>query len=369
MPTKTMDNNDNDKDMSHSTPVRIDFNDLTCDDYNEDLQETIEQAFSLNGFGAIIITNIPDFKETRKKVLENIYQLSKEPQQVLDALCQSNTDSLYEVGWHIKKMNAAFGKSSNKFVSFFSRYPQESVIFPLDPQFEKENINMWPVTVPQYKQDLSNLNKLLVPPLLGLLKYFDKYLSRNISDYPQNKFVESFTNHYTCHNRVIVYSPLDECGSGEDDKYNWDNWHTDFGLMATATHPMYLTKEGDIYDLDKTAFYLRDRHGREHEAVFSEDEFMITAGDAMFIESAGYIPATPHTVKIVSGMPDNVCRAQSVSFFEPYLNYKMNIPSQESFRQIINRDPCKYDHRGIDSFKDGCYYKAFLDDLLEFLYK
>ena len=96
---------------------------------------------------------------------------------------------------------------------------------------------------------------------------------------------------------------------------------------------------------------------------------MITAGDAMFIESAGYIPATPHTVKISPEIPRNIYRAQSVSFFEPQMNYRMDIPTGESFRQIIERDPSKYDHRGIDEFQDGCYFKEFIDDLLGFLYK
>nr|VFK66352.1 MAG: hypothetical protein BECKUNK1418G_GA0071005_10893 [Candidatus Kentron sp. UNK]VFK71986.1 MAG: hypothetical protein BECKUNK1418H_GA0071006_10903 [Candidatus Kentron sp. UNK] len=213
------------------------------------------------------------------------------------------------------------------------------------------------------------LNRLLTPPLLGLLKYFDQYLLQKIDRDKQGKFVDSFLENYGCHHRLIAYTPLDECETNTEDAYNWDNWHTDFGLMGTVTHPIYLTKQGEVHALDSTAYILKDRHGKEHPGVFSEDEFMITTGDAMFIESAGYIPATPHTVKLSAGMPRDLHRIQSVCFFEPHLNYRMNIPTGESFEEIIERDPCKYEHRGMDNFKDGCYYKEFLDELMGFLYK
>nr|VFK13996.1 MAG: hypothetical protein BECKLFY1418C_GA0070996_100524 [Candidatus Kentron sp. LFY] len=350
-------------------PVRIDFNTLISTENEVDSSDIIENAFGLDGFGGIIVTNVPNFRKIREKALSNIYNLSQEPKEVLAAITKSDLSTLHEVGWHERKMNSAFGKSSKKFVSFFSRYPVETVIFPQDPCFEKENENIWPMTIPRFKEDLIKLNMLLTPALLGLLRHFDKHLSGKIDNYKQDKFTDSFFDHYGHQNRLIAYSPLDEFESDIEDQYNWDNWHTDFGLMGTVTHPIYFTKQGEIYELDSTAYSLKDRHGQEHEGVFSEDEFMITAGDAMFIESAGYIPATPHTVEISPEIPRNIYRTQSVSFFEPQMNYRMDIPTGESFEEIIERDPSKYDHRGIDEFKDGCYYKEFIDDLLEFLYK
>lgn len=353
----------------NQSPIRIDYQDLVNIEHSDEVQDLFELGLGLKGFGAIIVTKIPNFEDIRRKVLCNMYKLTHEPQNVLDTLVQPNPSSLYEVGWHVKKMNSAFGKSSNRFVSFFSRYPIETVVFPDSPDFEAENLNIWPTTVPDFKKDLTALNEKLVPPLVGLLKYIDKYLEKNITNYPKNKFVRSFSSNYSNANRLISYLPLEQFSLNKEDAHNWDNWHTDFGLLATATYPLYFDRNGDIYDLAESCFSLRDRLGHEHKMSFYPDEFIITSSDAMFIESAGYLPATPHTVKIKKGMPRDIYRCQSVSFFEPHLNYVMDIPSQESFQQIIDRDPTKYDHRGIDHFTPGCLYKTFIDELLEFLYK
>nr|VFK38063.1 MAG: hypothetical protein BECKTC1821D_GA0114238_100343 [Candidatus Kentron sp. TC] len=360
---------DNKIENKGSAPVRIDFDSLVSTDIKDNLYESVEKAFGLDGFGGVIITNAPGFRETREKVLRNMYRLSREPREVLEAIAKTDASGLHETGWSERKMNSPFGKSSNKFVSFYSRYPNETVVFPEDPEFEKGNENVWPVTIPEFRQDLMDLNKLLASPLLGLLKYFDRYLSGRIDGDKQGKFVGSFLNHHSCHHRLIAYTPLDEFDTDTEDQYLWDNWHTDFGLMGTVTHPIYLTRQGEMRQLDETAYVLKDRRGREHRGVFSEDEFMITAGDAMFIESAGYIPATPHTVRISEGMPKDLYRIQSVCFFDPHMNYRMNIPTGESFGEIIERDPSGYDHRVMDDFQGGCYYKEFLDGLLRFLYK
>ena len=47
----------------------------------------------------------------------------------------------------------------------------------------------------------------------------------------------------------------------------------------------------------------------------------------------------------------------------------MDIPTNESYDKIIERDPTKYNHRAVEQFKNGCLYKEFIDELLEFLYK
>nr|VFK66351.1 MAG: hypothetical protein BECKUNK1418G_GA0071005_10892 [Candidatus Kentron sp. UNK]VFK71985.1 MAG: hypothetical protein BECKUNK1418H_GA0071006_10902 [Candidatus Kentron sp. UNK] len=138
----------NNIEAAKAAPVRIDFNSLISTDIKADVSESIEKAFGLDGFGGAIITNIPDFKETRKKVLKNMYRLSREPKEVLEALSKQGASCSHETGWCEKKMNSPFGKSSNKFVSFYSRYPHETVVFPEDPQFEKDHENIWPDTIP-----------------------------------------------------------------------------------------------------------------------------------------------------------------------------------------------------------------------------
>nr|VFK66355.1 MAG: Isopenicillin N synthase [Candidatus Kentron sp. UNK]VFK71990.1 MAG: Isopenicillin N synthase [Candidatus Kentron sp. UNK] len=334
-------------------PVRIDFNRLISTDVEADISESVEKAFGLDGFGGAIITNIPNFKETREKVLRNMYRLSKEPKEFLASISKKTESGLREFGWCEDSDPNPFGKISDKHVSFFSRYPDRIE-------------NIWPNTIPRFREDLIELNRLLTPPLLGLLKYFDQYLSRKIEKYKQGKFVDFVFNHYLCDNRLMVYTPLERFDSNEQGEYDWENWHIDLGLMTIVAHPIYLTEKGEKYDLDSTAFLLKDRHGKEHRGIFSEDEFMITAGEAMLIESAGYIPATPHTVKPLPETPKDVYRVQAINFFHPEMNYRMNIPTRESLEEIIERDPCKHGHGQIDSFKEGCYYTEFIDSQIEY---
>nr|VFK54517.1 MAG: hypothetical protein BECKTC1821F_GA0114240_100559 [Candidatus Kentron sp. TC] len=120
--------------------------------------------------------------------------------------------------------------------------------------------------------------------------------------------------------------------------------------------------------MDNTALALKDRHGWEHQAVFSQDEFLIITASAMFIESAGYIPATPHAVKIPDEAPKNLYRVQAVSFFEPDLNHRMIIPTGESFQEIVARDPCGFEYRDTDFYRDGCYFKEFHDEIAKSVY-
>ncbi|MCB9743340.1 MAG: hypothetical protein H6740_12125 [Alphaproteobacteria bacterium] len=228
-------------------------------------------------------------------------RLSELPPSALEEICSEDMTGPAGVGWSIEKMNSPFGKSSQKFVSFFSRYPDEQVTFSPDPALERASRNLWPSAVPSLQSDLNALHAQMVPAVLGLLPHLDR--------------------------------------------------------------------AGRVRELDCTAYALRDRRGQEHQVVFSEDEFIITSGDALVIESAGYVPATPHTVRIPSELPKDVRRLQSVSFIDPLFEHRMHIPTGESFAEIIARDPGRYAHRAVDTFEDGCYFRDFYEELLRFLYK
>jgi len=197
---------------------------------------------------------------------------------------------------------------------------------------------------------------------------FDRYLSDRIGGYEQRKFVDSFSNHYVNSHRLLAYFPLDEFETDTEDLHVWENWHIDYGLMTTLAHPLYFTREGENYELDNTALALKDRHGQEHRAIFSQDEFIIITASALFIESAGYVPGTPHTVKVSEGMPTDLYRIQTVSFFEPDMNHRMTIPTGESFEEIVERDPRKYEYRDTDFYEEGCYFKEFNDEISKTVY-
>lgn len=348
--------------------IKIDWELLCSDELHPEIGEAFKHSFGVEGFGGVVITNVPSFASIRESVLKAMFKLSQEPRDVLDRLVQPNQTSLYEVGWHEKQMNSPKGKSSNRFVSFFSRFPRETVVFPQEPTFEKENINIWPSTEPRLKSNMTKLNHRLTGALRGLLKYCDRYLLESIEGYVPDKFVRSFYDNYSNANRLIAYRPLEEFASQMSDPYSWDNWHTDFGLFTTVAHPIYLSRTGEVYNTDETCFVLKDRNNIEHTTAFSQNEFLIIAGDAIFHESGGYIPATPHTVRVDGDLPANLYRIQSVSFFEPNLNYELHNPSQDSVEKLLERGGTEYAFEVMKEIGSMKFYKDFLDKSLESLY-
>lgn len=301
--------------MSTITPIKVDFGQLVSGTLHPEIVDAVERTFGLDGLGVIVVTNIPDFKKVKERVLTNNYLLSSEPPAVLDSLRPSDPALDGEIGFSAKPFFNPFGVWSNRFISFYSGYPEEAPVYSEDPKFSEDRRNIWPTTVPNFERDLRELNDLMHPCFTGLLKYFDFYLRDKIPESKHGKFHDSFYSRNRIESREIVYTPLEDCASTESDQHEWDNWHTDFGLMASVLHPMYFTKTGDVFKLADSCFAIKDRRGIEYEVNLADDEFMITTGESMFIESAGYVSSVPHTVKVRKDVPRNIFRSQSVAFF------------------------------------------------------
>jgi len=142
--------------------------------------------------------------------------------------------------------------------------------------------------------------------------------------------------------RLAMYFPgkhYDEEKYGKESKDNWAGWHRDFGVLTGLAHPMYFKENGEQVGGIKSALLIKDRQGTIHELEYDEDEIVIQSGDCAFIQTGGCIISTPHCVKIIEGIPDDVFRIQFVTFFEPAYETVVSLPQGVDQQKIFEKDP------------------------------
>ena len=64
-----------------SSLIRIDYNDVMSEKNSDKLNEIVDKAYSINSLGAIVVTNIPDLKNIKDKVLNNGLKMIKMTQK------------------------------------------------------------------------------------------------------------------------------------------------------------------------------------------------------------------------------------------------------------------------------------------------
>jgi len=345
-------------------PIKIDFQNLTSQSY--DLSSDIEKAFGLNGLGFAVITNIPSYPEYRKKVLASGYKLTHEPEEVIKSISKPEIHNA--IGFDDIPFITKGDKVNKMFCSFTARNLRNSLIYPSHPEMERDHSNVWPNSLPKFKENFLHLGKLINSCQANLLRHMSNYITQCDSSF-NNKLANDFKDEIKqdSYSRLITYFPPDKyIHEREGDKYVWDDWHTDYSLLTALTHPLYFTKEGEVYPSGHSSLNIKDRQGNPHEVVYEENELAIQASDALFILSGGRLLATPHSVRISKKMPLNLFRINLAVFFQPNYNYIMNIPGGEEFKDIIKKDPMKFEFENAP-FKNGMDYGKYFEDSLDYL--
>ncbi len=330
--------------------IHFDYHELA--DKHIDLSSKIEKAYRLDGLGASIINNIPNYEKSRETQITNILKLSQEPEEILNKLKKPHVHD--PIGWGDEPIYSVDNKVCAAYQSFVARYPGDTVVYPEDPQLEKENTNVWPETIPNFRSNFNDLNKGICETFINLLYHFDKYLNSKLPGY-DFILTKEMRNNFVNFNRSVLYKPLTSEGN---DQQIWENWHTDIGMLTSVAWPLYFSKDLKRLEFNNSSFLFNDRQGNLHEASFNKDQMLVTTQDTMFILSAGLFPATPHCVK-AANVPRDIYRMNHVTFFEPQYNQKMYIPTEETFEEIIEKDPNKFSFRSVKNFKQGTSYKEF----------
>jgi isopenicillin N synthase-like dioxygenase len=352
---------------SNSKVIKIDYSKLI--DPNSNLNDEIEQAFGRQGLGLIIIKNIPNFSETREKILRKGFELAQLNEEDLKKL--EKPEAKYMVGWSKGK---AYTENDFEYLTgaFYGRTQTDRPKYN-DSEFEEIYKNVWPEEekIKDFKNSYIEMGTLMLNVQINMLRHLDNYLKEVIPQYRKGLMHDSFSKDYDCISRLLNYYPastLDKDlikSKGEKIKKNLCGWHRDFGILTGLTHPKYFNKNtGKEISGIKSGILVRDRNNEIHDVKFEENEMALQTGDASFILSGGNIIAAPHAVKDIEGMPEDAFRTTFINFFDPPFDYKLYLPENTTEKEIYEKDPFNLANM-LTKFKQGCTYKEFIISAME----
>lgn len=214
------------------------------------------------------------------------------------------------------------------FCSFTARNLRNTVQYPRCPDMERDYENVWPTTLPNFKENFLSLGQMINSCQLNVLRHMSLYLTKIDSSF-NNRFHKDFGEviNHDSYGRLITYFPPENyIHEKEGDQYIWDDWHTDYSMLTALTFPLYFNKSGEIYPNKFSSLCLKNRQGKEVETYYEENELAIICSNALSILSGGNILVTPHSVRINKKIPLNLFRINLATFFQPNYDYVMNIP-------------------------------------------
>ncbi len=265
---------------------------------NEDITLQIMNAFGDDGLGAILITDIPEFKQMKMKLLKLSKKFGELPKATQSKY--ESPETFYAFGWSRGKEKMRNGKPDFAKGSFYNNPIYD------EPTQDKEMIkkypsnyspNIWPsLDVPTMESHFKFVGGFMHKVGLKVLKSCDKYLSTIIEDYPENNLHNIIKNSNTYKARLLHYYEQDEEVNQKED--GACGWHLDHGGLTILTKAVYLDSNYNEVEEEKDAgLYVKDRHGNTHHGVIPENALLCQVGEMLQVLSGGYLQATPHCVK------------------------------------------------------------------------
>lgn len=116
---------------------------------------------------------------------------------------------------------------------------------------------------------------------------------------------------------------------------SWCGWHNDHGSLTGLTTAMYFNEDGEEIPCptDGAGLYIRARDGNVYHVAPREDWMAFQIGETAQIHSAGFLQATPHSVR-ASQVP-GVSRATYAVFMEPEWNEPMSVPANADVEGVL----------------------------------
>jgi len=275
--------------------ITVSYNDLLS---REDLSLEIQQAFGEDGLGAILITDIPEFKQTKMKLLK----LSKTFGELPEAVQQKyeSPETLYAFGWSRGKEKMKNGQPDTAKGSFYANplhdepTKDEELIKKYPANYSK---NIWPTEhVPTLESHFKFVGGFMHHVGINVLKHCDKYLSNIIEKYPENNLVNIIEGSKTYKARLLHYYEQPETKNRELD--GACGWHLNHGGLTILTKAVYLDEQyKEVKEPEDCGLYIKDRNCNTHHCVIPENALLCQIGEILQILSGGYLQATPHCVR------------------------------------------------------------------------
>ena len=267
---------------------------------NKDISKEISNAFGENGLGAILVVDIPKFKEKKMKLLKLSKTFGELPEEIQKQY--ESPETFYSFGWSKGKEKMKGGKLDIAKGSYYANPIYD------EPTKDKELIkkypanyskNIWPDKhVPTMKTHFKCVGNFMYNVGLKILKSCDQYLDTQIEEYPENYLHNIIKNSKIYKARLLHYYELSKEKNEEEDASC--SWHLDHGGLTILTKAVYLDQEyNEIKEPKNCGLCIKDKHGNVHHCVIPENALLCQVGEILQILSGGYLQATPHCVKSI----------------------------------------------------------------------
>lgn len=347
--------------------VKIEYNDLVKISKSKDfsvLSNDINDAYGVDGLGAIIIQNVPDHFNKKFKLLNQTKELVSLPKQDLDKL--EKPDINYGIGW-------SFGKEKFKGKPDFlkgSFYAQLPIYNDLVNKKESPTPNVWPSKLPNLQPALYEVGNQIREVSLMLYDCIDAHINKLLPGYNLTfKDIVKQSNHNV--GRLLHYFERGNNKISKDD--NWCGWHNDHGALTGLVSALFFNKKGQLVNdsikLEKSGLWIQSRKGEYFKVSYGKNDIAYQIGETYQILSGGRLYATPHAVIIDEDCPSDVHRSTFALFMEPEMNFKLNIPKGSDLKDITTADIYPVPKIQDRFNRDGMSFKEFNDKTIEAFHK
>jgi isopenicillin N synthase-like dioxygenase len=314
--------------------IKINYNDLInnkSEKSQKQIFDAISSAYNKDGLGLMVIQNVPKILQIKNRLFDLNYKLVNLPDESLKKL--EKPEILYALGWSYGKEK--LGKLPDLLkASFYAK---------LDPLTTRKQLwnNVWPQELPEMKEAYEELGNSIREVGLIILRNIDKYIKEKNPNYQLN-----YSNIISdsCENtgRMLYYFPKNRINYAIDkynkenntnynfnDDVNWCEWHNDHGSLTGLVSANYLNEDGSEakdLKLTKTGLFVQNRKGEIVRITYGPDDLAFQLGESLQIHSGGLLHATPHAVKFMDDVKENIARTTFALFMEPNMDVKMNVP-------------------------------------------
>lgn len=190
--------------FSTSKVVTLEYSDLTSP--KAELHDQIAEAYGPDGYGLLLVKNIPTYTELRTRLLLLNYDLAHLPEAKLKKLVKPEYH--YGVGFS-RGVEKFKGKPDFSKGSFYAN-PQldETIYNPQNPSEVLVPGNVWPKEdLPEYEYAFKDLGRLVVGVGERVAGVVDKYVEKALPGFEKGKIQRIIRESKTCKARGLLYYP------------------------------------------------------------------------------------------------------------------------------------------------------------------
>lgn len=342
--------------------VRIKYEELVEIKNHQNLFHKISDAYGKDGLGFLIVEKVPNYLQLKTRLVPLAHKLTNLTDSALKKI--ERPDINYSLGWSYGKEKFSSGKADLLKGSYYACLLQDSSTNQVDT-------NVWPEEIPELRNSFFSLGNLIRDTGYTLLNVIDSYIKSIYPSYALNyKKIIQDSKHNT--GRVLYYYSKNHLkGANNNDDENWCDWHNDHGSLTGLASAVYIDEQGNEatgLNLNKTGLYIQARNGEVTRVTFGKEDLAFQIGETLQIHSGGLLHATPHAVKVMDDIPDNIARVTFALFMEPNMDVPLITPKESRVEEIVTSEIYKVP-KLQQRFKPGMTFGQFNDATYNYYYQ